>query len=636
MSFTRYPELHRAAILFTCMFSMLAGCAPKEQVPVAMPSHEAAVPVPSEKLIRIKTLMARAMQGEYVDEALTELAEMAEQEAGTIGEEAAFRRIQLLLYVNSPDAVAEAEELVERFPGHALVPYTDLWLAQWWAEQNDDAQVLANTSLALRHTRLNREVATEAVLLGMAAVRRSADWDAVKWLFTAAHALPDRRESLLQEAAMRASLAMISRLRETGRLLPDMHAFYVYAAKSRLLRGQASELQAIADFLREDAPGSDALASVRRWSSGVTHSVTIGVLLPLSGPYARFGEQALRGVRLAMAVLDGESQITLRIEDSGGKPADCVAAYRRLIDDGVAMVVGPLLAPCAEALLPNLVGRVPVLSLTSRTEIAKRSPQMFVHSLSLPAQARFMADYVWQQGDRRIVLVSSTQSLSRREADEFAKQYQSLGGEITEFIELPADKIDFRHIFHGLRARTDDEELLATLDEDMAFLAEPGMEVRMPASFDGIYLALSGKQVALVSGQLAYADMADVNLYGSGHWRDGHLLDDKGRYLNRSRFSDVNFPAGNIAELRHLLLAYREAWGREKPGKLMGLAYDSTLIAAMLTSRMGLSGHSLQEGLMDESGFPGLTGRVYFDKSGAGQKRFDIFTIRHNRILPVS
>jgi len=634
MSFTRYPEPGRAAILFVCLLTILAGCAPpREQVPVVTPSHEAVAPVPAEKLIKIKGLMARAMQGGHVDEALAGLAEMAVQETGVIAEEAAFRRVQLLLHFNRPDAAAAAKQVMERFPQNTLVPYVDLWLAQWWTRQNDDAQVLAYTSLALRHARLNREVAGKAAQIGLAAARRSTGWDAVKWFFTAAGAVPERRDNLLQEAAMRASLPMITRLREAGWLQPDMYAFYVYAARNRLLRGQTSELQAIAGFLQKDAPGSDALASVQRWSSGAMHSVTIGVLLPLSGPYARFGEQALRGVRLAIALLDEGRQITLRVEDTEGKSASCTAAYQRLIDDGVVMVVGPLLAPCAEALLPHLAGHVPVLSLTSRTGIAQGSPQMFVHSLSLPAQARFMADDAWQQGDRHIVLISDAQSLSQREADAFARHFQALGGEIVETLKLPANRIDFRGIFSALRARTDDEELLAALDEDMAFLADPDMDIRMPASFDGIYLALSGKQVALVSGQLAYADMTSVNLYGSGHWRDGHLLDDKGRYLGKSRFSDVSFPAGNTPELRRLLLVYREAWGEEKPGKLLGLSYDSARIVIMLTSRMGLAGNSLKQGLMDASGFPGLTGHVYFDKSGVGQKRFDVFTVRHDRIL---
>ncbi len=600
-----------------------------------VPTHEKAAPVPSAALIRIQTLMSRALQGEYVDEALAELAQIAVQESGPVAEEAAFRRVQLLLHFNYPDTVREAEQLIARLPDHALVPYTYLWLAQWWAEQGDDIRTLVFTARALRHVRLSHEVAVEALSLGMAAARRAPDLDAVQWLLTAAKVLPNDRVRLLQEAAARASIDVIGQLRTAGWLQADVLDFYVYAAKQRLLQGQSQEFKTILSFLREDAPGSEALATVRRWSAQAAHAVVLGVMLPLSGSYARFGEQVLRGIRLAVSLLAEDRQITLRVEDTGGDPARCGAAYRQLVADGASMVLGPLLASCTSALPPYLERRAPVLSLTGRTEVAKRSPYLFVHSLSLPAQARFMAGDAWQHGDRRIVLISGEDALSQGEAAAFARRFQAEGGEIVESLVLSSNRIDYRDTFRGLRARTDDEELLASLDEETIFLAEPAVDIRMPTSFDGVYLALSGRRVALVAGQLAYADITGVDLFGSGHWRDGHLLDDKGRYLNRARFSDVSFPAGSAAGLRQLRLDYREAWGEEKPGKLTGLAYDSALIAIMLTSRMGLSGIALQQELMDRSGFPGLTGQVYFDAFGVGQKQFDIFTVRGNQVQPV-
>ncbi len=642
MLITRYPESGHAAIAILCLLlAGLTACAPKEPVhvsagksPFDISEREA---VSAEGLTEIQALMSRALQGEFVDEALAELARIEREEPSPMAEEAAFRRVQLLLRFSYPKATMVAGRLLDRFPEHALAPYVELWLAHWWAERQEDAKVLAHTTRALNHARLTREVAEESVSLGMAAARRSAYWESIKWLFTAARVLPEQRDGLLRKAATRASLAMISRLREEGWLQQDMHAFYLYAARGRLLRGQISELQTITGFLEEDDPNSAVLASIRRWSLDTMQPVTIGVLLPLSGEYAHFGEQALRGIRLAMDLLEEGQRVSLRIEDTRGDPSACASAYRRLTGDGVAMVIGPLLAECAEALLPHLSSSVPVLSLTSHTRLAQGSASMFVHTLSLPTQAHFMADDAWQQGDRRMVLIYSAKSLSQQEMIAFTRRFESLGGEVVEAIQLPEDTIDFRHILRDMRARTDDEELLAVLDENQAYLAEPEMEIRMPASFDGVYLALPGRLVALVAGQLAYVDVAGVNLYGSSHWRDGKLLDDKGRYLSRARFSDVSFPAGNMAELRRLLLAYREVWGgEEKPGKLMGLAYDSTLIAAMLTSRMGLSGSKLRRGLMDEAGFPGLTGHVHFDKTGVGQKRFEVFTIRRGRVLPAS
>ncbi len=632
---TRYPGYGPAAILFVCLLLVLAGCAPKEKPVTAVapaPRHEV-VPAPSAALLRVQEVTDRALLGEDVDDALSELARIASQERGPVAEEAAFRRVQLLLRFKYPDAIREAGALITKLPDHALVPYTYLWLARWWEDQDDAVRTLAFTARALQHERLNREVAAEVLLLGLKAVRHAPDLDAVRWLLTAARALPTEHERLLQEAAARASIDIIARLRAAGWLRADTGDFYVYAAKQRLLRGRSREFQTILGFLRADAPGSEALATVLRWSGRAARPAVLGVMLPLSGQYAHFGEESLRGVRLALSLLGDGRQITLRVEDTGGESSRCEAAYQQLVADGAEMVLGPLLASCTRVLAPHVLGDTPVMSMTARMQVATRSPYLFVHSLSLPAQARFMAQDAWQRGDRRMVLVSADDDLSHREAEAFARYFQAEGGEITESLVLPSDRIDYRNLFRALRARTDDEELLARLDEGAIYLAEPGVDIRMPTGFDGMYLALPGRQVALVAGQLAYADIT-VDLFGSSHWHDGHLLDDKGRYLERAHFSDVRFPAGDMADVRQLLFAYREVWGEEKPGKLTGLAYDSARIAIMLTSRMGLTGNALRRELMDPSGFPGLTGQVSFDASGVGQKRFDVFTVRQGRLQP--
>jgi len=175
---------------------------------------------------------------------------------------------------------------------------------------------------------------------------------------------------------------------------------------------------------------------------------------------------------------------------------------------------------------------------------------------------------------------------------------------------------------------------LARLDEENALFGDPEQEIRLPVSFDSMYLALPGKTVSLLAGQLVYLDISHIQLYGSSRWVDGHLLSDRGRYMSEARFSTIPFPEGNTPELRHLLQRYREIWGKGSPSKLSGLAYDSTLIAAMLTSRLGLQGNGVLRGLMDETGFPGLTGHVLFDNEGIGHKIPGVFTIKSGKVVP--
>src|SRR6185503_654149 len=97
----------------------------------------------------------------------------------------------------------------------------------------------------------------------------------------------------------------------------------------------------------------------------------LGVVLPLSGPFAGFGEQALHGVLLAAGVFPGAelgAHPTMRIavRDSGSDPERAAAAVRELAADPQVMaIVGPLVsATCESAAREAESLGVPLLALT--------------------------------------------------------------------------------------------------------------------------------------------------------------------------------------------------------------------------------------------------------------------------------
>jgi len=200
--------------------------------------------------------------------------------------------------------------------------------------------------------------------------------------------------------------------------------------------------------------------------------------------------------------------------------------------------------------------------------------------------------------------------------------------------------MDHRAMLRKMRYQTDDEMLLAELDEELAvMLPKMDIEIRMPVGFDGIYLALDGRQVSMLAGQLAYAGINNVPLYGSSRWQDGHLLDDRGRYLSKARFAASNTSsARNInqedPDVRAFQFKYRQVWGNAKVSDLMSLAFDTMRIATVMTSRLGLSRHEIVRALRNPEGFPALTGHVRFDESGVGQKQLDVFGIKNGEIVP--
>jgi len=641
----RYPAYHMAAMVMLCFALLLtAGCGAKkpsatlpQAKPQTAPPATQLAPVPKISA-PVQALMRLALEEGKTGKALDGLESLANEAPPPVNTEARFRGVQLMLLVNHAQAEAEAEKLLIAYPDNALIPYLHMWIAQWAEARQDDSLVLTHTAAALAHHQLTLEIANRAAGLGASAARRSPDWDAVQWFLNVSHsayATEERRDGWLREAAARASTAMIGRLRDEGSLHDKIgKAFYLHAARARLMTGDMAAVQTLATWLKEDFPHTGETARVQSWLTGAAHQVNIGVLLPLTGEYERFGAQALRGMRLAIDSLQDNEFITLHIADTRGNPDQCARAYQRLAGSGITMILGPLLSNCAAALTPYLHDHVPVLSLTSHLSLASRSPMLFIHTLALAMQARFMAFHAWQQGERRMVIIGADSPSSRQEENAFIQTFEELGGEVVDRVDLPRDSIDFRNDLRAMRMRTDDEMLLAELDEELALSIEPDMEIRMPVNFDAAYLALPGKRVALLAGQLAYVDVNEVRLYGSGRWQDGKLLSDKGRYLGRAQFSDVAFPNGASPDLRRFMLKWRDIWGVDKPGKLAGLAYDSTLIATLLTSRLGLSGRSLLAGLHDISGFPGLTGHVRFDEDGVGHKDFELYRIRRGHIVP--
>jgi len=635
---------------------LLSACQPKA------PSHSALhrtkalassgvhmAPSP-QSAAKIQALMQQARHGGDANTIIQQLEILMQDESTPIRQEASFRRAQLMLENNMSQAREHMLSVMQDYKNHALLPYAHLWLARWWLQREENGKALDHLRQALLHPRLTRELADDVFDIAPAMLQSAAEGEAVGWLLAAAQIDRAGRDSWLRMAARRASMVSIEQHMSSASLSKDvLPVFALYAGRAHLMNGDVAAVEKIAQLLSRLLPGSPASQQLRAWAAGEISAATIGVMLPLSGKYARYGQQALRGIRLSLAALEFDKYITLRVEDTASQPAGAIKAYRQLANESVNIIVGPLLADATAAIIPYLKATIPVISLTGRTHLAQQSEALFVHTLSPLAQIDVMANYAWAHQAKRMVVITA-EGESQKEADLFAASFEALGGEVLEKLTLEPGALDFRSRLRQLRYETDDDVLLAELDEDLnVFLPEMDMEIRMPVNFDAMYLALNGQQIALLAGQLAYADIAHIPLYGSSRWQDGHLLDDRGRYLSRARFasSDSSNLANdsnnaNVAQqmnhddptVQRFRLAYRDTWGDEKTTPLISLAYDSMRIAMIMTSRLGLEKQALFRELRDPEGFPAMTGHVRFDAAGIGQKQLDIFSIKKGKIVP--
>lgn len=615
---------------------LLSACQPKQpgmikERPLARVLLEA-----PKSAGEIQVLMQQAREKGDLDIVFAELDRLASEAELPIREEAAFRKVELLLEFRQPGASEALHAVMKRYPNHALVPYASFWVAKWWLAQDEPGRALERMKWSLQHKRLTRELAEEIFDVAPPIVRDAPEHEAVSWFLAAAELNTSSRDSWLRLAARRASMETIEQIHRDRQLSEELlPLFDLQAGRARLMTGDREAVRQIAELLSKSMPNHAIAAQLNAWASGELQAATIGVMLPLSGQYGRYGKEALRGLRIALADLGRDAYITLRVEDTASDPEMAVAAYKRLAGESVNMIVGPLLSDTTEALIPHLKPGLPVISLTGRIDLAQRSDSLFIHTLSPLAQVYGVADYAWMHEAERIVVITDN-AADQSEAEMFTAAFAALGGEVLYSLQLDSNVMDQRGRLRELRYETDDGLLMVELEEEMSvFLPEMEMEVRLPVGFDAIYLALSGKQVSLLAGQLAYADISGVPIYGSSRWQDGHLLDDRGRYLSGARFAVSDMQGdGDDAALRRFRFLHREVWGNENTSELMALAYDTMRIAVMMTSRLGLTKSELSRELHDLEGFPGMTGHVRFDENGIGQKQLDLFRIQRGRIVP--
>jgi len=548
---------------------------------------------------------------------------------------AALKYAEMLLVLNTSDAFTLSREALDTWVKHDYAPYVQLKLAEAWLLLDDQEPALLALTQALQSATLDTELLQRVIALAEPLLEQAKDEDTIYWLLAVATHDAEQRDMWLQRAAKLASLDFVLQLRQSEMVLTDAHAnFYRFAARDRLMVGDYHAVRVISKILQRDMPDSPANAIVLQWAASEGQQNVVGVLLPLSGKYAAYGQQMLKGIRLAMSRPEFEGNITLRVQDTTGDAQVCISAYFQLLTEGAQWVVGPLLSKNTAALLPYLSDDVPVISLSNQVGLAAESDSLFVHSLAKTVQADFMAHYAWQQGKRRIAIIHGYKNSESDEALAFAQTFMDAGGDIVDIMALEKGVYDHRSALVGLRERTDDEVLLAALDDDLhLFSVEQNMDIKMPLNLDAIYIATSGKKLSVLAGQMAYLDIHKTQFYGSYRWFDGHLLDDHGRYLNKAEFAT---PMTSLAQPGQAVLdiqsQYRVIWNDEAVTPLFFLAYDAALNIASLGSRLGLKGEEAIEALHEQNAFPAISGDYYFDVNGISQKSFAMQRVRRGKV----
>lgn len=174
----------------------------------------------------------------------------------------------------------------------------------------------------------------------------------------------------------------------------------------------------------------------------------IGLILPMTGPFASTGRQIEAGARLYIAQHGDEvagRKIELLVKDDTGT-ADLTKreAQELIVNDKVAVLAGFGLTPLALTVAPlSTQAKIPTVVMSAAaSNITDRSPYIVRASYSVPQVAMPIADYALKQGMKHMVTLVADYGAGVEEEQAFSDEFKKGGGKVDN-LRVPLQNPEF-------------------------------------------------------------------------------------------------------------------------------------------------------------------------------------------------
>jgi branched-chain amino acid transport system substrate-binding protein len=197
------------------------------------------------------------------------------------------------------------------------------------------------------------------------------------------------------------------------------------------------------------ASAAAALAACGLAQAQTADTFRIGLIAPLTGPFASTGKQLEAAARLYMAK-NGDTiagkKVELIVKDDGGT-ADVTKrlAQELITSDKVQVLAGFGLTPLAFATAPVATqGKTPMVVMAAATStITESSPWVVRTSFTVAQVVTALADWAAKNGIKRVVSLVTDYAPGIDSEKYFNERFVSRGGTLVEAIRVPLRNPDF-------------------------------------------------------------------------------------------------------------------------------------------------------------------------------------------------
>lgn len=313
-----------------------------------------------------------------------------------------------------------------------------------------------------------------------------------------------------------------------------------------------------------------ALALVGAFPALAADPVKIGLVLPMSGPFAAYGKQIEHGVKLYIArngdTFGGRKVELIVKDDSPGTSGDVSKrlAQELVVKDKVDILAGFGLTPAGLAVAPvSAEAKKPMVIMNAATSIiTTKSPYIVRTSHTLPQDTAPIATWAAKNNIKKVYTLVADFGPGHDAENQFKKTFTAAGGQIVGEVRVPVRNPDFAPYLQKIKD---------TKPEAVFLFLPPGAEsIAFMKGYTDRGLAQAGIRI-IATGDLTDEDVLDaigdaaLGVYNSFHYSEVHKSPENKAYTE----------------------AYAKAYPKDRPNFMSVAGYDGMHLIAEVLKKTG-------------------------------------------------
>jgi branched-chain amino acid transport system substrate-binding protein len=225
--------------------------------------------------------------------------------------------------------------------------------------------------------------------------------------------------------------------------------------------------------------------------------VKIGVIMPLTGAIAGYGQMTKKGIDLANkmepTLKNGDKVKLVYIDNAGDKAQSANATNRLIAQDKVTAIIGALTSSNSLVVAPIVKKyHVPTVAPVATNKMVTRAnPYMNRACFIDPFQGKVAAKFAYNNlhAKTAVVVIDKAQAYSAGLAKNFIKDYKKLGGKVVRRVFITSGDKDFKAILSTIKAANPDIVYAPVYAPEMALMLKQARMLGIKKQFlagDGI------------------------------------------------------------------------------------------------------------------------------------------------------